>query len=154
MNIDVSIEKRIPVSLSKTILIFKKPSDKKEKVKVFKYPPPFPLTLRHNNQPSWEDELPIPELTIQTSGNKVTLFWSMNLFLEAAEIKMYELLVCKETNKVSTSSMWKKTSITPDLLPMSFEVKIYNLGYTYYFALRAVDIYNRCTDFALQKTRI
>jgi len=37
---------------------------------------------------------------------------------------------------------------------MACEVEVFELGYTYHFALRAVDFHNRQTPFALQKAKI
>jgi len=120
-----------------------------------KYPPPYPSIPPHNNQPSWKNVPPIPNMTIKTSGNKVTLTWNLNLTWQTAKIKMYELYVCQETDTPPISSMWKKKGdIKADMLPMACELEVFELGYIYHFALRAVDVHNRRAPFALQKTKI
>ncbi|XP_060872628.1 uncharacterized protein LOC132946596 [Metopolophium dirhodum] len=120
-----------------------------------KYPPPLPLTVPHRNQPSWNNLPPIPNMTIETSGNKVTLTWNMHLTWKTANIKMYELFVCQETDAPPNISMWKKKgNIEADLLPMIIEVELIDLGHIYHFALRAVDVHNRRAPFAVQKTKI
>ncbi|XP_060843787.1 activating transcription factor 7-interacting protein 2-like [Rhopalosiphum padi] len=124
-------------------------------VKLSKYPPPFPPKPPLKIQPTWEEVPPIPKMTVETSGNTVILTWDLNLCLQSSQIKMYELFVCKEIDADSDVSMWKRKGVLkPLMLPMVCEVEIYHLGYTYHFALRAVDIHNRCTGFALQKTKI
>jgi len=120
-----------------------------------KYPPPYPSIPPHNTQPSWKKVPPRPNMTIKTTGNKVTLTWNLNLSLRTAEIKMYELFVCQETDAHPNVSMWKKKgNIKADMLPMVCELEVYDLGYTYHFALRAVDVHNRRAPFALQTTKI
>jgi len=120
-----------------------------------KYPPPFPLIPPHNNQPSWKNVPPIPNMTIKTSGNKVTLTWDLNLTWQTAKIKLYELFVCQETDEPPKSSMWKKKgNIKADLLPMACELEVFDLGHIYHFALRAVDVHSRRAPFALQKAKI
>lgn len=120
-----------------------------------KYPPPYPLIPPHNNQPSWKNVPPIPNMTIKTSGNKVTLTWNLNVTYQTAEIKLYELFVCQETDKPPEASMWKKKGcIEADILPMACELEVFDLGYVYYFALRAVDVHNRRAPFALLKTKV
>ncbi|XP_026813834.1 LOW QUALITY PROTEIN: uncharacterized protein LOC113554268 [Rhopalosiphum maidis] len=120
-----------------------------------KYPPPYPLIPPHNTQSLWKHVPPIPDMTIKTSGNKVTLIWDLNLKSDTAEIKMYELFVCQETDAHSDISMWKnKGNIEADKLPMAYELEVFDLGKIYHFALRAVDVHNRRTPFALQKAKI
>ncbi|XP_008181628.1 activating transcription factor 7-interacting protein 2 isoform X2 [Acyrthosiphon pisum] len=120
-----------------------------------KYPPPYPLIPPHNNQPSWKNVPPMPDMTIKVSGNKVTLTWDLHLTLQTAKIKMYELYVCKETDAPPKTSMWKKKGIIKaDLLPMACELEVYDLGHFYYFALRAVDEHNRRAPCAVKKTMI
>uniref|UniRef100_A0A2S2PQP0 Activating transcription factor 7-interacting protein 1 n=1 Tax=Schizaphis graminum TaxID=13262 RepID=A0A2S2PQP0_SCHGA len=120
-----------------------------------KYPPPYPLIPPHNTQPLWKNVPPIPNMTIKTSGNKVTLIWDLNLKSDTAEIKLYELFVCQETDAHPDISMWKnKGSIEADKLPMACELEVFDLGYIYHFALRAVDVHNRRAPFALQKAKM
>lgn len=120
-----------------------------------KYPPPYPLIPPNKTKPSWKNVPPIPNMTINTSGNKVTLIWDLNLTWQTADIKMYELFVCQETDAHPDISMWKKKgNIEADLLPMACELEVFELGFIYYFALRAVDVHNRRTPFALQKIMI
>jgi len=120
-----------------------------------KYPPPYPSIPPHNNQPSWKNVPPIPNMTIKTSGNKVTLTWNLNLTWQTAKIKMYELFVCQETDAPPKSSMWKKKGdIKADLLPMACELEVLELGYIYHFALRAVDVHNRRAPFVIGKAKV
>ncbi|KAL5241577.1 hypothetical protein ACI65C_008987 [Semiaphis heraclei] len=120
-----------------------------------KYPPPYPSIPPHNNQPSWKNVPPIPNMTIKTLGNTVTLTWNLNLTWQTAKIKMYELFVCQETDASPKSSMWKKKgSIKAKLLPMACELEVLELGYIYHFALRAVDVHNRRAPFAIGKTKV
>ncbi|CAH1712246.1 activating transcription factor 7-interacting protein 2-like [Aphis gossypii] len=120
-----------------------------------KYPPPYPLVPPHNTQPSWKNLPPTPNMSIKVSGNKVTLSWNLNLSLPTAEIKMYELFVCQETDARPDVSMWKKKgNIEAKTLPMACELEMFELGYIYYFILRAVDVHNRCAPFALQQIKI
>jgi len=94
-------------------------------------------------------------MSIKVSGNKVTLTWNLNLSLLIAEIKMYELFVCQETDANPDVSMWKKKgNIKAERLPMACELEISELGYVYYFALRAVDVHDRRAPFALQEIKI
>jgi len=72
-----------------------------------KYPPPYPLIPPHNTQLLWKNLPPIPNMIIKTSENKVTLIWDLNLKSETAEIKMYLLFVCQETDADPDISMWK-----------------------------------------------
>jgi hypothetical protein len=120
-----------------------------------KYPPPYPSIPPHNNQPSWKNVPPRPNMTITTSGNKVTLTWDLNLTWQIAEIKMYELFVCQETDAPPNISMWKKKgNIESDLLPMACELEVFDLGHIYHFALRAVDVHNRRAPFTVKKIKI
>lgn len=120
-----------------------------------KYPPPYPYIPPFNNQPSWKKLPPIPNMSIKTSGNKIILTWNLNLTLRTAEIKKYELFVCKETNAPPNISMWKKQrNIDAKVLPMACELEVFALGYIYHLALRAVDVHNRCAPFAVIKTKI
>ncbi|KAL4103696.1 hypothetical protein QTP88_019040 [Uroleucon formosanum] len=128
--------------------IFKKSSN-------LKYPPPYPLVKPHNSKPSWKKVPPIPNMIISTSGNKVTLTWDLDLTSQTAKIKMYELYVCQETDAPPNISMWKKKgNIKADLLPMTCELKVFDLGYIYHFALRAVDVHGRQAPFIVLETKI
>jgi len=119
-----------------------------------KYPPPYPSIPPHNNQPSWKSVPPRPNMTITTSGNKVTVTWDLNLTWQIAEIKMYELFVCQETDAPPNISMWKKKgNIESDLLPMACELEVFDLGHIYHFALRAVDVHNRRAPFTVKKIK-
>ncbi|KAE9543451.1 hypothetical protein AGLY_002251 [Aphis glycines] len=119
-----------------------------------KYPPPYPLIPPHNTQPSWKNIPSIPKMSIKVSRNKVTLKWNLNLFWKKAEIKMYELFVCQETDAYPDVSMWKKKdNIKAKKLPMTCELEEYELGYIYYFALRAVDVHNRRVLLLYKKLR-
>jgi len=94
-------------------------------------------------------------MSIKFSGNTVTLTWNLNLSLKTAEIKMYELFVCQETDAHPDISMWKKKgNIKAEMLPMACEIEMFELGYVYYFALRAVDVHDRRAPFALQEIKI
>ncbi|XP_060858017.1 uncharacterized protein LOC132935472 [Metopolophium dirhodum] len=118
-------------------------------------PPPYLLIPQHSNNSSWKNVPPIPNMTIKVSGNKVTLTWDLNLTCETAQIKMYELFVYQEKDSPPNISTWKKKgNINAELLPMCCELEVFDLGYIYHFALRAVDIHNRCAPFAVQKTKI
>lgn len=120
-----------------------------------KYPPPYPITPLHKTQLSWKNLPPIPEMKIDTLGNKVTLTWNLQLSLNMAEIKKYELFVCQETDAYPNISMWKKMgSLKPNRLPMACELEMFDLGYIYHFALRAVDIHNRCAPFVVLRAKI
>ncbi|XP_060865137.1 activating transcription factor 7-interacting protein 2-like isoform X2 [Metopolophium dirhodum] len=120
-----------------------------------KYPPPYPLIPPHNNEPSWKNVPPKPNMTIKVLGNKVTLTWDLNLTWQTAKIKMYELFVCQESDAPPNTSMWKKKgNIDADLLPMACELEMFDLGHIYYFALRAVDVHDRRAPCAIQKTKI
>uniref|UniRef100_A0A2H8TQC7 Activating transcription factor 7-interacting protein 1 n=1 Tax=Melanaphis sacchari TaxID=742174 RepID=A0A2H8TQC7_9HEMI len=120
-----------------------------------KYPPPYPLIPPYITQPSWKNVPPAPNMKIKTSGNKVTLTWDLDLSWQIAKIKMYEIFVCQETDAHPDISMWKKKgNIKSDMLPMACELEIFELGYVYHFALRAVDVHNRRAPFAVHKTKI
>jgi len=93
-------------------------------------------------------------MIIQTSGNKVTLIWDLNLTRNMAEIRKYELFVCQETDTYPCTSMWKKKDIEAVMLPMGCELEVFNLGYTYYFALRAVDVHKRRAPLTVKKTNV
>lgn len=43
-----------------------------------KYPPPYILTLPHNNQLSWKNVPPKPKMMVKTSRNKVKLTWDLH----------------------------------------------------------------------------
>ncbi|XP_022173281.1 uncharacterized protein LOC111035807 isoform X2 [Myzus persicae] len=120
-----------------------------------KYPPPYPFIPPYNNRPSWKKVPPIPTMTIKTSGNKITITWDLNLTSQIAEIKKYELFVCQETDAPPDISMWKKNiSIVAGSLPMTRELTLFDLGHTYHFALRAVDVHNRCAPCIVQTIKI
>ncbi|XP_026816011.1 activating transcription factor 7-interacting protein 2-like [Rhopalosiphum maidis] len=157
-SLSETIQKPDPKSETITILSnsisVKKLEVSTNNVKLSEYPPPlFPKPLFKIQQ--WKAVPPIPILTVETSGNIVTLTWDLNLCLQSAQIKLYELFTRKEVNADSHHSMWKKEGvIKPRMLPMTCKLINCHLGYTYHFALRAVDVHNRRTCFALQKTKI
>ncbi|CAI6355887.1 unnamed protein product [Macrosiphum euphorbiae] len=125
------------------------------KSSILKYPPPYPLIPPHNSQPSWKDVPPRPNLSIMVSENKVTLIWDLIRSWQTAKIKMYELFVCQESDAPPHISMWKKKgNIEADKLPMACELEVSELGHIYYFALRAVDVHDRCSPCDVKKTKI
>ncbi|KAF0761369.1 Uncharacterized protein FWK35_00016088 [Aphis craccivora] len=64
---------------------------------------------------------------------------------------MYELFVCQETDAYPDVSMWKKKdTIKAKKLPISCELEVYELGYIYCFALRAMDVHIKRAPFAVQ----
>ncbi|KAF0748315.1 activating transcription factor 7-interacting protein 2-like [Aphis craccivora] len=158
LNNGINVEKSKTTNLSDCNSSKKEVTNKlniRHKFSSSKYPPPYPLVPPHNTQPLWKNVPPTPNMSIKVSGNKVTLTWNLNLSLQTAEIKMYELFVCQETDAHPDISMWKKKgNIKAEMLPMACELEIFELGYIYYFALRAVDVHNRCAPFALQKIKI
>lgn len=125
------------------------------KRKRFVYPPPYPIKPPHNTQPGWKEVPPKPNMHIKTYGNNVTLIWDLNLTCNTAEIKMYELFVCQEKDAYPCTSMWKKKSkIKAEMLPMGCDLEVFEMGYIYHFALRAVDVHKRCSEFATGKTKV
>ncbi|KAL4083031.1 hypothetical protein QTP88_028362 [Uroleucon formosanum] len=122
------------------------------KRKRFVYPPPCPITPPHNTQSSWKKVPPKPKMLIETSGNMVTLTWNLTLTRKIADIKKYELFVCVERDRYPCTSMWvKKGNIEAERLPMGCDLQVFESGYTYHFALRAVDIHNRRGPFVVRK---
>lgn len=123
--------------------------------KILCYPPSYPEVPQHNTQPSWKKVPSAPIMTIKNVGDTVTLTWHMNNNLKASRIKMYELYVCQKTETIPHTSMWKKLdNINAMKLPMFCEIAKFDMGHTYYFILRAVDIHNRRAPFALQEITI
>jgi len=125
------------------------------KRKRFVYPPPYPIMPPHNTQPGWKEVPPKPKMDIKTYGNTVTLTWDLNLTWNTAEIKMYELFVCQEKDAYPRISMWKKRGkIKAKMLPMGCDLEVLDMGYIYHFALRAVDVHKRHSEFAIGKTKV
>lgn len=123
--------------------------------KITKYPPPYPTESPCKSDPSWKNELPAPICKIKNENNMVTLIWDMKLDTMMAQLHRFELFVCQETDAIPNSSMWRKLKdIKLITLPMACDIHKFIEGYTYYFALRAVDVHNRKAPFAVQKTTI
>lgn len=72
-----------------------------------------------------------------------------------AEIKFFELYLCQETKNVPIASMWKKMGDIETLtFPMMCKIRSLFKGFKYYFALRAMNIYDRRAPFFVVLTYI
>lgn len=126
-----------------------------QKILPSQYLPPFPKVPQCNLKQSLKSIPPTPTVQIKNKGSRVELIWNLELNSMMEKIKNYELYAYKETNDISDTSMWiKMGDIEPLQLPIICELDEFIGGFIYYFAIRAVDIHNRCTPFAIVHTSI
>lgn len=121
------------------------------------YPPLFPPQQLYLNGLLSGDQPLALDLVIKSEGTKVSLIWNINQCnsLSAASIKSYELFICKETDKEPDSSMWKlEGEFKAVLLPMRCILNMNYKGFTYHFAVRAVDKHNRRGPCSIEKVTI
>lgn len=118
------------------------------------FPPQFPPDLfkepqQYNYKNALKDIPPTPTIQIENKGVKVKLTWNLEVKSSIEKIKNYELYACKETVAIP-DFMWSKLGdIEPLNLPIVCELDEFIGGFTYYFALRVVDVHNRCSPFAV-----
>lgn len=124
--------------------------------KISLYPPPYPKVPLYNSQQSWKMVPSAPILTIETLKDKfISLTWDMKLSSYIAQIREYELYLCQETEQPPDTSMWKLIgTIEANALPMVCKLELFKEGFTYYFAMRAVDIHKRRGPCSVAKTTI
>lgn len=124
----------------------------------FEYPPTYPRVPPYKNQPLWKGVPVAPTVTISATGNAaVKLSWDIRPYMlrVKAKINAYELYVCKETDLAPDTSMWILIgTINALTLPMRCTVAFLAKGFTYHFALRAVDVHGRRAPFTVVKTAV
>jgi len=121
------------------------------------YPPLLPPQQLHLNGPLSRDQSLALDLVLKSEGTKVSLIWNTNQYnlSSAASIKSYELFICKETHKEPDPSMWKlEGEFKAVLLPMRCILNMNYKGFTYHFAVRAVDKHNRRGPCSIEKVTI
>lgn len=81
----------------------------------------------------------------------VVLVWSSRLPTgpnSFADVKSYELYCCREDDASNDHSAWFKMMEVPaEPLPMRCEMAGFETGHTYYFIMRAIDVYDRRAPF-------
>ncbi|KAK6169118.1 hypothetical protein SNE40_020232 [Patella caerulea] len=93
---------------------------------------------------------PKPDLKISRVSQGIVLSWTITHKLTLySEIASYQLFAYQEGSSPPNSNLWKKVGDVKALpLPMACTLTQFQEGNKYHFAVRALDVYNRISEFS------
>lgn len=116
--------------------------------------PPLPPTPHHFTKPNSKKTPPKPKIDIEKTEKGIKLLWNIDgLDANHADILKYEIYAYEVTNEGSQDDGWKIVGDAKALLlPMAVTLTQFGDGQKFYFAVRAVDVHKRMTEFSEPKT--
>ncbi|XP_004931606.2 probable serine/threonine-protein kinase kinX [Bombyx mori] len=118
---------------------------------VHRHPAPMPEIMKQYHPPNWKALPPAPDLKLSKVENGIVISWKINGYQEDSyeEIASYQLYAYQETSAPPSTALWKKIGDVKALpLPMACTLTQFTAGYSYYFAVRAVDVKSRLGPFS------
>lgn len=99
-----------------------------------------------------------PILELHNVRDRLVLMWDINKSLkpQIARLKIYELYMSREQRWECLNVLtWKKVcDFKANVIPIGCIIESLPKGFTYYFSLRAIDIYNIPTPFKIQQMHL
>ncbi|KAG5679459.1 hypothetical protein PVAND_009024 [Polypedilum vanderplanki] len=118
------------------------------------HPAPLPMPPAQTTLPGYKKIPPRPTIKINNVKNGIIVSWTVDsLSAEHEKIANYQIYAYEETRAQPTTENWKHVGdVKALLLPMAVTLTQFQEGQKYFFAVRAVDIYNRVGQFSQPKT--
>ncbi|XP_044737088.1 histone-lysine N-methyltransferase, H3 lysine-79 specific-like [Chrysoperla carnea] len=116
------------------------------------HPAPLPILLNQPHLPNWRQIPPRPALRIsRTKDGGIQLSWSMPELDQKIheEVASYQLYAYQEGAAPPSTELWRKVGDVKALpLPMACTLTSFHPGNKYYFAVRAIDVHSRVSQFS------
>ncbi|XP_025082489.1 activating transcription factor 7-interacting protein 1-like isoform X1 [Pomacea canaliculata] len=114
-----------------------------------RHPAPLPAAVTYHLPNETKPPPPQPGLKISRVKQGIVLSWNMTIPKDCVEIASYQLFAYQETSAPPSTSLWKKVGDVKALpLPMACTLTQFQDGNKYHFAVRAVDIHGRTSNFS------
>ncbi|XP_065345162.1 activating transcription factor 7-interacting protein 1-like [Cloeon dipterum] len=109
------------------------------------HPAPLPSVPFIPPRPGWKQPPPEPHLKVRAKPNGgIMLSWNLKFNSDHEDIKFYRIYAYEETSEEPSQLLWRTVGDVVALtLPMACTLTQFKEGYTYHFAVRAVDMRNR-----------